>query len=75
MSKYSETELDHLNHEYSPSEHAKRYKSAEEAIQGHIQLIERGKHLTVDKKYYSMQNFWHANKKRVIRLWSLFSTL
>lgn len=48
MSKYSEAELDHLNHEYSPSEHTKRYKSAEEAIQGHVQLIERGKHLTVD---------------------------
>uniref|UniRef100_A0A336LVA8 CSON003078 protein n=1 Tax=Culicoides sonorensis TaxID=179676 RepID=A0A336LVA8_CULSO len=37
---FTETEIENLNFEYSPSCHTKRYKSAEEAIQGHIAVIE-----------------------------------
>lgn len=42
MTIYSKDGLDHLDHEYSPSQHTKRYKTADDAIQGHISLIKKG---------------------------------
>lgn len=37
----SDDELQLLRYEYSPSMHTRRYSTPEEAIQGHIEFIER----------------------------------
>lgn len=63
MTVFSKPELDHLDHEYSPSRHTKRYKTADEAIQGHIKLIEEGKviikELFIFKNLLSVTYFCH----------------
>lgn len=53
MCVHSKDELARLNYEYSPSEHTKRYRTAEEAIQGHIKLIEKGNycHYTIFSRF------------------------